>query len=140
MRKNAKRFEETDVIVNFMWQFLFFACFCISPKTFLTLLKKITMIAWNSSITEIQELKKLCECFLLECQIAFVKDFMCNNFHLLLHLHEDILQFGPCCSHVMFKFESFNHDLIMMVNATSSFQQRFIYRFYAKTKLELYFN
>ena len=48
---------------------------------------------------------------------------MVHNTHLLLHLSRDLYLFGPSWTHMMFRFEGFNHLINNSIHTGSNFEK-----------------
>ena len=63
---------------------------------------------------------------------------MTHNLHLLTHLSRDLFLFGPAWTHIMFRFEGYNHILNKKIHTTGQYEKGAIIEFNMKPKLDNY--
>lgn len=93
----------------------------------ISLLGKIVRIVYKSCISEkdLIDLQKLVDDFLVFWDSTFPGGAdTTHNFHLLSHLPNDIIFFGPSWTHSLFPFEGFNHNLNQEIHSTNNYQKR----------------
>ena len=102
-------------------------------------LRTIFKESFNTQITpsSLQIIKENCTNFVAEYQKKCGILNCTHNFHLFLHLHEDLMNFGPAWTHSMFLFEGLNHQLNMDVHTTNNFEKRLMKNYQTRGEIKL---
>ena len=121
--KNIKAIDCFNIII-FCWKWFDFVK--NGFPNLLELLREITIHSFSQELRMdlIPTIQRLCLQFVAQFEQIMGKDQMTHNLHLMTHLAKDLMLFGPCWTHIMFRFEGFNHLLNLSIHSTANFAKR----------------
>lgn len=142
MPSKLKNLKAMDILLILLYGCDLFSFVAAPFPQLLQSLKEIVILSFEDSL-ELQDvscLKSLIRDFRKLFQATFGESKMSHNIHMMLHLHRDILLFGPVGFHSLFSFEGFNHELAKMTKTTNNYDRKQLANFNAESILKKYLN
>ena len=77
-----------------------------------------TLLKCNITLDQLNHVDDMLHEFVFDTEVLFTKTAMTSNIHLLLHISESVMNWGPLWAHSTYCFESANHHTLQAIHCS----------------------